>query len=53
MDLSRVLPIAELAPLPTELWSSSYLKTSQIDTHTNGSNIFFLFVVISLLYIVL
>ena len=53
MDLNRVLPTAELTPLPTELWCSSSLKSSQIDIYTNGSDILFPFVVISLLYIVL
>ena len=53
MDLNRVLPTAELTPLPTELRSSSHAKTSQIDINTNGSNILFPFVVISLLYLVL
>ena len=53
MDLNQVLPTAELTPLPAELRSSSYFKTSQIDINTNGSNILFPFVVISLLYLVL
>ena len=53
VDLNRDLPIAEPTPLPTELLRSSCYKTSQIDIYTNGSDILFPFVVISLLYILL
>ena len=53
MDLNRALPTGGPTPLPTELQRYSCNKTSQIDIYTNGSDILFPFVVISLLYIVL